>query len=347
MNLDKQKFTASVFGKPTGLYFLKNGNLFVAITNYGARIVSIIFNDKESKETDIVTGFDSIDNYLNAKEPYHGAIVGRYANRIAGGRFLLNGRKYQLAVNNPPNHLHGGPGGFHNQVWDVEDVQATNLQLGYLSRDGEEGYPGNLKVQISYSLTGKNELIIRYRAETDETTIINLTSHPFFNLNGQGKTSVLNHRLQVNADNYTPVDANLIPTGIAPVENTPFDFRMIKPIGKEINEVNEQLKYGSGYDHNFVLNGKGLRQAARAVGDQSGIVMDVMTDQPGMQLYTGNFMKGEHRIKYGLRDDFRTAFCLETQHYPDSPNHPGFPSTILEPGVLFQSTTIYKFSLEG
>lgn len=347
MNLDKQKFTASFVGKPTGLYFLKNGNLFVAITNYGARIVSIIFNDKESKETDIVTGFDSIDNYLNAKEPYHGAIVGRYANRIAGGRFLLNGRKYQLAVNNPPNHLHGGPGGFHNQVWDVEDVQATNLQLGYLSRDGEEGYPGNLKVQISYSLTGKNELIIRYRAETDETTIINLTSHPFFNLNGQGKTSVLNHRLQVNADNYTPVDANLIPTGIAPVENTPFDFRMIKPIGKEINEVNEQLKYGSGYDHNFVLNGKGLRQAARAVGDQSGIVMDVMTDQPGMQLYTGNFMKGEHRIKYGLRDDFRTAFCLETQHYPDSPNHPGFPSTILEPGVLFQSTTIYKFSLEG
>lgn len=342
--LDHTLFSQIINGAQTSLHFIRNKNhVEIAITNYGARIVALIVPDKNQNPVDVVVGFDSLNGYLNSTETYHGAIVGRYANRIAGGKFSLNGKNYQLSINNPPNHLHGGPHGFNNQVWKVEEVKENTVRLSYLS-DGEENYPGNVTVCIIYTLTDANELIINYEAVTDQATVFNITAHPFFNLNGQGSGTIENHLLQVNADRYTPVDKSLIPLGIFPVEKTPFDFRTAKTIGQDINEKNEQLEYGAGYDHNFVLNKSGLRSVARATGEKSGISMEVITDQPGMQLYSGNYMKSENKIKYGLMDKFREAFCLETQHFPDSPNHPEFPTTILNPGEVFQSTTIYKFS---
>jgi aldose 1-epimerase len=344
---DKELFKSTINGRETSLHVLRNSNnLEVALTNYGARIVSLITSDHKGLPVDIVTGFDSIGNYLDATETFHGAIVGRYANRIARGRFSLDSRQYQLAINNPPNHLHGGPNGFHQQVWDIEEASASTLRLSYFSKDGEEHYPGNVKVDLVYTLNETNELSLYYKAQTDQPTIVNLTSHPFFNLNGQGTGTILDHTLQIDADLYNPVDQYLIPTGIEPVDQTPLDFRKSMRIGKRIGEPHPQIQYGGGYDHNFVLNGKGFRPVGRVTGDRSGITMEVLTDQPGMQLYSGNFMKGDNRIKYGLRDDFRNAFCLETQHFPDSPNHPDFPSTVLEPGEIFTSTTVYKFSTE-
>lgn len=343
--LNPALFKDTLDGRETSLHFLRNSQAEIAITNYGARIVALIIPDKNQDPTDVVVGFDSLNGYLNSTETYHGAIVGRYANRIAKGRFVLNGKEYQLAINNPPNHLHGGPHGFNKQVWTIEEATDHKIHLSYFSADGEENYPGNLKVSVIYTLTGENELIINYEATTDQATVLNLTAHPFFNLNGQGNGSIENHLLQVNADRYNPVDHTLIPTGVSSVSNTPFDFTGSKKIGQNIHDENEQLKYGAGYDHNFVLNGQGLRAAAKATGDKSGIVMEVITDQPGMQLYTGNYMKSENSIKYGLKDHFREAFCLETQHFPDSPNHPQFPSTVLEPGSRFNSTTIYRFSV--
>lgn len=352
--LKPDSFKGTIDGKETCLHFLKNrSNTEIAITNYGARIVALIVPDKNDQPTDVVVGFDSLEGYLKSTETYHGAIVGRYANRIAKGRFSLNAhpddpvgraKEYQLALNLPPNHLHGGPKGFNNQVWKVEEANDKTLRLSYFSKDGEENYPGNLNITVTYTLTDENELKIGYEATTDQTTILNPTSHPFFNLNGQGKGRIENHLLWINADYYTPVDENLIPVGIYPVDNTPFDFRKEKTIGENINENNGQLKFGAGYDHNFVLNGRDLRTVARASGDQTGITMEVVTTEPGMQLYTGNFMQSENTIKYGLKDNYRGAFCLETQHYPDSPNHPEFPSTVLQPGDIFKSTTIYKFS---
>lgn len=345
--LNSQSFDGTVNGEKISLHFLRNkNNVEVAITNYGARIVALIVPDKNNQPTDVVAGFDSLQAYLNATEKYYGAVVGRYANRIAEGKFSLNGKTYQLSVNLPPNHLHGGPKGFNNQVWKMEETTDNRIRLSYLSKDEEENYPGNLNVSVTYTLTDENEFIIQYEATTDQTTVLNLTSHPFFNLNGQGSGTIENHLLQINADNYTPVDETIIPTGIFPVENTPFDFRTQKKIGANINDKNQQLKYGEGYDHNYVLNGEGLRTVATAVGDKSGIVMQVITDEPGMQLYTGNFLKGDNTIKYGLKDFRREAFCLETQYYPDSPNHPEFPSTVLEPDETFRSTTIYKFSVQ-
>ena len=344
MNLDKQSFEGTVKDKKVGLYRLRNANgTEVAITNYGARIVALVVRDKSGKPVDVVTGFDSLDGYLQAKETFHGAIVGRYANRIARGQLRLNGKEYQLAVNNPPNHLHGGPDGFHNQVWEVIEADEQMLLLSYHSPDGEENYPGNLDVRLRYRLTDADAIELEYEARTDAPTVFNITSHPFFNLNGQGIGDINRHLLWVAADRYTPVDAGLIPTGIEPVDGTPFDFREATPIGQRVNDEHLQLMYGAGYDHNFVLNGSGYRHVATATGDVSGIAMEVWTDQPGMQLYGGNFMKGEHRIKYGLSDPYRGAFCLETQHYPDSPNHPDFPSTVLEPGQIFRSKTAYRF----
>lgn len=344
-SLNAESFKGTIDGKETSLYFLKNKNhIEIAITNYGARIVSLIVPDKNDQPTDLVVGFDSLDGYLNSTETYHGAIVGRYANRIAKGKFSLKGKEYQLAVNLPPNHLHGGPKGFSKQVWNIEEVNEQSLRLSYFSIDGEENYPGNLNIILTYILTNENELKIHYAATTDQTTVFNPTAHPFFNLNGQGSGKIEDHLLWVDADKYTPVDENLIPIGVYPVENTPFDFRNTKTIGTHIDEDNEQLKYGAGYDHNFVLNGTGLRSVVEATGNISGISMEVITTEPGMQLYTGNYMKSENTIKYGLKDNYREAFCLETQHYPDSPNHPEFPSTVLEPGEVFRSTTIYKFS---
>jgi aldose 1-epimerase len=343
--LNPDLFSETINGKKVELHFLRNAaRTEIAITNYGARIVALIVPDNNDKATDVVVGFDSLQGYLNSTETYHGAIVGRYANRIAKGKFLLNGKEYQLSINNPPNHLHGGPKGFNNQVWEIERSTENQIQLDYFSRDGEENYPGDLKVSVTYNLTDKNELIIYYEATTDQPTVFNITSHPFFNLNGQGTGAIENHLLQINSDNYTPVDDTLIPTGIFTVENTPFDFRRSKRIGQNINDKNDQLKFGAGYDHNFVLNGENMRIAAMAIGDKSGIVMEVITDQPGIQLYTGNYMNSENTIKYGLKDNRREAFCLETQHFPDSPNHPQFPTTVLNPGEIFKSTTIYQFS---
>jgi aldose 1-epimerase len=344
MELDKEAFNQTIDGKKTSLYFLENKNMQVAITNYGARIVAIILHKGQQRPVDVVVGFDSMKGYLEATETYHGTIVGRYANRIANGKFSLDGKDYQLAINNPPNHLHGGPKGFHNQVWQVEVAEAQEIKLSYFSKDGEENYPGNLNVTITYTLSENNELGIRYEAHTDQATIINLTSHPFFNLNGIGSGTIDNHLLQIHADHYNPVNDALIPTGIFSVEQTPFDFRQSTTIGKRINSGDRQLQYGAGYDHNFVLNGNGMRTVAKATGDRTGIVMEVITNEPGMQLYSGNYMKGENKIKWGFSDDFRTAFCLETQHFPDSPNQPEFPTTVLRPGEVFESSTIYKFS---
>ena len=345
MKLNKQQFEETIRGKQTGLEFLENSNgLRAAITNYGARIVSLQPPDENGKPVDVVVGFNSIQDYLHSTETYYGAIVGRYANRVAKGTFSLQGKDYQLSINNPPNHLHGGPMGFHKQVWEFEEITKDKIKLHYFSKDGEENYPGNLHVWVSYHLTGNNGLAIHYKATTDQSTIINLTSHPFFNLNGQGSGSIEDHVLQVYADSYNPVDNSLVPTGIQPVKGSPFDFTEPQKIGKRINEQDEQLKFGHGYDHNMVLNGSGFRKAAKVTGDSSGIVMEVWTDQPGMQLYTGNHLKGENRIGNGETDRFRESFCLETQHFPDSPNQPEFPSTILHPGEEYSTVTEYRFT---
>ena len=345
--LKKEKFQQTIDGKNTDLYFLKNGTIEVAITNYGARIVSFLVPDQRGMIKDIVVGFDDLEKYVQAEERYYGAIVGRYANRIAKGRFTLEDKEYVLATNNGVNHLHGGTKGFQDVVWDMVEATDETLTLQYSSKDGEEGYPGNLEAIVRYTLKG-NDLENDFRASTDKTTVFNITNHAFFNLNGQGSGSILDHQLTINADHYTPIDETSIPLGeIASVANTPFDFRNPATIGSRIKQNDQQLKHGSGYDHNYVLNRKdnhSLELAAKAIGDKSGIVLEVLTTEPGMQFYSGNFMKSKHLIKYGFKDDIQTAFCLETQHYPDSPNHPQFPSTVLKPGEPFRSKTIFRIS---
>ncbi|MHA4809159.1 aldose epimerase family protein [Flavitalea flava] len=348
---DSNAFKATVDGKATALYVLRNKQgMETAITNYGARVVSLLVPDKNGTITDVVVGYDSISRYILQPEAYFGAIVGRYGNRIAGGKFKLEGKEYTLAVNNGVNHLHGGKKGFAAGVWDAKQPNGQALELSYFSKDGEEGYPGNLQVKVTYTLTDSNELKIDYLATTDRPTVLNLTNHSYFNLNGQGSGTINDHLLQLNADNYTPVDSTLIPTGkVDPVAGTPFDFRQPTAIGSRIGADNIQLKYGKGYDHNFVLNpvkGSGLNRAATILGDQSGIYMEVFTLEPGVQFYGGNFMAGTNPIKGGKKDDFRTAFCLETQHYPNSPNQASFPSTVLTPGKQYQTTTVYKFSVK-
>jgi aldose 1-epimerase len=354
MNNTEQKlsqinaFSHTVDGKQTRLFHLKNGDIEAAVTNYGAKLVSLLAPDKEGNKLDINIGFSDIAQYLNFKDAYYGATVGRYANRIAFGKFSLNGKEYALATNNGPNHLHGGKKGFDDVVWDAEQKDEATLVLSYLSKDGEEGYPGNVKVTVTYHLTAGNELQLHFEAETDQATIINLTNHAYFNLNGQGSGAILDHLLQINADHYTPIDETSIPFGtIDSVEGTPFDFRQPAAIGARINNDDEQLKNGSGYDHNFVLNKDkgGLTFAAAAIGDKSGIKLEVFTTEPGIQLYTGNFMPGTNILSSGASDDKRTAFCLETQHYPDSPNKPNFPTTVLKPGEKFDSTTIFRLSV--
>jgi len=364
---DSNAFRDVVDGKPTALYFLKNkGNAQVAITNYGARVVSLLVPDKTGTLTDVVVGHDSIGKYVHQPEFYFGAIVGRYGNRIAKGKFMLDGKQYRLATNNGPNSLHGGKKGFAAVVWDATRTGDQSLELTYLSKDGEEGYPGNLHVKVTYTLTDSNELKIDYEATTDKATVLNLTNHAYFNLNGEGSGTINNHLLRIDADTYTPVDSTLIPTGkIEPVTGTPFDFRQPTAIGSRVNTDNRQLKFGKGYDHNFVLNSTasaaagnassasapastsgGLREAATLLGDQSGIFMTVYTMEPGIQFYGGNFMDGRIPVKGGKKNDYRTALCLETQHYPDSPNEPAFPSTELKPGQVYKTTTVYRFSVK-
>ncbi|WDF53979.1 aldose epimerase family protein [Mucilaginibacter sp. KACC 22063] len=341
-------FEKSVDGKQVHLYTLENkDHMKAAITNYGGRLVSLIVPDKDGKPTDVVAGFDSVDGYINSTEPYFGATIGRYGNRIAKGKFTLDGKTYQLAINNPPNTLHGGKKGFQAVVWDVRQINSHELELTYLSKDGEENFPGNLKVKVVYNLRDDNALQITYDAETDKNTPVNLTNHAFFNLNGESSGSILNHKVMIAADKYTPVDSTLIPTGkIEAVESTPFDFTTANTIGARANDNNEQLKNGKGYDHNFVLNAHDAKKPVAVVtGDKSGIVMQVFTDQPGLQFYSGNFMQAKNNMKGGHKDDYRTAFAMETQHFPDSPNQPSFPTTILKPGQHYHTVSVYQFSV--
>lgn len=346
-----EAFKATIDGKATALYVLKNkNNMQAAITNYGGRLVSLLVPDANNQLVDVVAGFDSVLQYQSSTEPYFGATIGRYGNRIAKGKFSLDGKQYTLFTNNGVNTLHGGKKGFQYVVWDAQQTSDTSLVLTYLSKDMEEGFPGNLLVKVMYSLTADNSLQIDYEATTDKKTVVNLTNHAFFNLNGEGSGTINNHTLMINADHYTPVDSTLIPTGaIASVENTAFDFRKPVIIGARVDANDEQLKNGKGYDHNFVLNKStpnGLNHAATVTGDQSKISMDVYTLEPGLQFYGGNFMLSKNTMKGGKKDEFRTAFCLETQHFPDSPNQPSFPSTVLEPGKLYKTTSVYTFTVK-
>ena len=345
-----ENFNKEVDGKPINLYTLENSNgMVVQITNYGGKVVNLWTPDKEGNFDDIVLGFDNIDDYLNTSEIYFGSLIGRYGNRIGGGQFALNDTTYTLAQNNGANALHGGITGYNNVIWDADQTDDHTLVLTYLSPDGEEGYPGNLDVKVQYQLTNDNELKIEYWATTDKATPVNLTHHSFFNLNGEGNGTVNNHIVQINADKYTPVDEGLIPTGeLAPVEGTPMDFREPTAIGERVDADFEQLKFGNGYDHNWVLNAadEGLTFAAKVKEPETGRTMEVYTNEPGLQFYGGNFLDGTVTGKTGKPYVFRGAFCLETQHFPDSPNKPEFPSTVLEPGDKYYSICVYKFGAE-
>ena len=343
---DSANFKQTVNNKQTGLFLLKNGTMQVAITNYGGRIVSIMVPDKNGKATDVVLGYDSVKTYQKRGEPYFGALIGRYGNRIAKGKFALDGKAYQLEINDGVNSLHGGFHGFFSQVWDAKQVDAKTLELTYLSKDGEAGYPGNLQVKVVYSLTDDNGLKIDYTATSDKLTVVNLTNHAYFNLSGAGSKTITDHLLQINADTYTPVDATLIPTGkLDPVKGTPFDFTTAKAIGKNIGDDDAQLKSGKGYDHNFVLNkNDGSSPVATVTSPVTGITLQVFTGEPGLQFYSGNFLTGKTSDgKGGHSYPYRSAFCLETQHFPDSPNEKSFPSTELKPGVTYHTSTTYKF----
>ncbi|MDR2911429.1 MAG: galactose mutarotase [Bacteroidales bacterium] len=349
--VDETKFITEHDGKQIALYTLKNNNgLTVQITNFGAKVVSLYTPDKNGDFDDIVTGFGSIDEYFNTKETYFGATIGRYGNRIGGAQFTLNDTVYNFAKNDGENTLHGGVKGFNSVVWDANKINDNTIELTYLSPDMEEGYPGNLSVRLIYTLTNNNELKIEYFAITDKPTHVNLTHHSYFNLQGDGSGDVKNHILQINADSYTPVNNGLIPTGeIVAVAGTPMDFRTPTPIGANINNDFEQLKIGSGYDHNWVLadNAKnGLNYAAKVVEPTTGRTLEVYTNEPGLQFYGGNFLDGTVIGKGGKAYAFRSSFCLETQHFPDSPNKPEFPSTLLEPGDEYYSFCIYNFGVE-
>ncbi len=343
MSIIKSSFGKTKQDQPVDLYTLTNTNgMTVKITNYGGIVTSLQVPDKNGQLEDVVLGFDSLDKYLEG-HPYFGAVVGRYGNRIAKGKFTLNGTEYQLAANNGENHLHGGIKGFDKVVWNAEIVKKENevgIKLSYLSKDGEEGYPGNLSVGVIYTLTKNNELKIQYEAETDKPTPVNLTHHSYFNLKGAGNGDILGHLMTISADRFTPVDEGLIPTGeLKSVKDTPMDFTVLKAIGERIDRVK------GGYDHNYVLNDRdgSLKRAAKVVDPVSGRVMEVRTTEPGLQFYTGNFLDGTITGKNGKVYHKHYGFCLETQHFPDSPNKPEFPSTILKPGEKYTHTTIYRF----
>jgi len=333
-------------GQPVDLYTLQDGKITVKILTYGGIVQSIEAPDRNGKTANIVLGFDGLDGYVQTgNKPYMGAIIGRYANRIAGGTFQLNGKTYHVPKNDGDNALHGGINGFNKKVWTSTETE-NGVELKYVSKDGEEGFPGNLTTTVRYTLKG-NELRIDYTATSDADTVLNLTNHSYFNLKGQGNGDILGHAMKINAHRYTPVDKNLIPTGeLAPVAGTPFDFLEPTAIGARIDADNEQLKLARGYDQNWVLEGDGKKVivAAEAYEPTTGRVLEVLTDQPGIQFYTGNFLDGSVTGTDGKVYKKRYAFCLETQHYPDSPNHPEFPTTELKPGQTFRSTTVYRFS---
>jgi len=345
-----QKPFGTVDGQEVQLYTLRNSNGVEAnITNYGGIVVSLLVPDRNGKMTDVVLGYDSVDAYVK-KSPYFGALIGRYGNRIANGKFTLNGQTYTLAANNGVNALHGGVKGFDKVVWKGRSFGSklgASLELTYLSKDGEEGYPGNLDVKVVYTLTEDNALRIEFTAHTDKDTVVNLTNHSYFNLGAGG--DVLDHLVTINADRFNPVDSGLIPTGeLKPVDGTPFDFRQPTAIGARIGAADDQLKAGGGYDHNWITNPKATGEfalQARVLCPRTGIVLEVSSTEPAVQFYSGNFLDGTITGKRGQVYAFRSGFCFEPQHYPDSPNHPAFPSTVLKPGQTYANTIVFKLSV--
>ncbi|MDV7695616.1 galactose mutarotase [Chryseobacterium soli] len=350
-NIQISEYGTTDKGENIKKYTLTNKNGMTAeIINYGAIVTSLTASDKNGNYEDVVLGFVEAQDYFNQNSYFYGAIIGRFANRIANAAFQLEGKNYHLTENNAPNHLHGGKEGFFNKVWIAEvlaETEIPTLQLTYESPDGEEGYPGTLVAKVFYSLTDDNELIISYEAITDQATIINLTHHSYFNLSGRFTQAITDHELQLEADQFIPIDTFSIPEGrFQDVEGSPFDFRISKLLGKDIDTENEQLKRANGYDHCFVLTGSGMRRTGTLYHPESGRKMEVFTDQPGIQVYSGNFLDGKHTTKTGGKNTERTGICLETQHYPDAPNQVHFPSVKLFPGEKYQTKTIYKFSVE-
>jgi len=359
--MSAQPFGKTSDGQPVEMYTLTNKNgVQAGIITYGGIVVSLKVPDRAGKLADVVLGYETLDGYLQDKN-YFGALIGRYGNRIAQGKFKLGDATYSLPKNNGVNSLHGGTKGFNTRLWAAHEVAGSSgqaLDLTYVSKAGEEGYPGTLSVKVVYTLTNNNELKIDYAASTDAETVVNLTNHSYFNLAGQGEGDILQHQLVLHADRYTPVDDGLIPTGeLASVKGTPFDFQTATAIGARIGQDDQQLKFGKGYDHNWVLTGQagashqaathskaGLALAAEVYEPKSGRVMQVLTQEPGIQFYSGNFLDGSAHGKAGKVYNLRYGFCLETQHFPDSPNHASFPSTVLKPGQQYHTTTIYKFS---
>lgn len=351
--IDRVNFEGTIDDNSVHLYALKNKNgIEAAFSNYGQRLVSLMVPDKNGKMEDIVLGYSSLDKYQEGNGGYFGSVIGRYGNRISGGKFEIDGVTYELAQNNNGNHLHGGVKGFGSVVWEVDSVSQNHIGFKRTSPDMEEGYPGNLTVSVSYTLTDENELRMEYIANTDKKTHVNLTHHSFFNLKGEGNGTINDHILQINASSITAVDAGLIPTGaLISVTDTPFDFNIPKTIQSGLDGLHEQLTLGNGFDHNFILdqnikNKEGLYVAAKVKEPKSGRVLEVFTNEPGIQFYGGNFLDGETMGKNGGNYKFRGAFCLETQHFPDSPNQKNFPSTLLEPGQEYRSICVYKFSVE-
>lgn len=347
--LEAKNFDTIIDGKKVALYWIENKGIKAAFTNYGGRLVGLWVADKNGKQTDVVVGMNSAKGFKNATEPYFGATIGRVGNRIAKGQFTLEGKKYQVPLNNGKNALHGGVKGFQDVVWDASKTDDHTLVLTYVSPDGEQGFPGKLNVKVTYTLTDDQTVKMEYEASTDKTTVVNLTNHAFFNLNGEGSGTILNHELQLYADKFTPVDEGLIPTGeLKPVKNTPFDFTSKHTIGERIETKDEQLKFGKGYDHNYALSEPkkdGFIHAATIKGDVSGVTLDVYTEEPGLQFYSGNFMQSKNTFKSGSKDDFRTAFALETQHFPDAPNQPKFAPIVLKKGEKYHTVSLYKFSV--
>ncbi|MCU4163491.1 aldose epimerase family protein [Carboxylicivirga caseinilyticus] len=348
--INEASFSTIYNGEAVKLYTLKNNTGMVTqITNLGGRVVNLWVPDKKGNYADVSLGYNTADEYLNNPETFYGALIGRYGNRIGNAQFVIEEDTFKLSQNDGVNTLHGGPTGFFDRVWSATPIGENKLELTYTSVDGEEGYPGNLEVKVVYELTDKNELKIEYFATTDKPTHVNLTNHTYFNLGGEASGTINDHLMMINADAYTPVDAGLIPTGeLAPVEGTPFDFRQLTAIGARVDADDEQLKKGGGYDHNWVLNKAedGLTLAATLKEPVSGRVMDVYTNEPGIQFYGGNFMDGKYPGKYGKTLNYREALCLETQHFPDTPNKPEFPSTLVNPGDEYYSICIYAFRVE-
>ena len=352
VTIKKQAFGKTMDGNEVHQYILKNKKgMEISVINYGGIITSWKAKDRDGIYQDIVLGFDNIYDY-ETKNPYFGALIGRYGNRIAKGKFSIDDKNYNLATNNDVNHLHGGFKGFDKVLWDVDEIlgdSSASLVLKYMSSDMEEGYPGNLNVKVIYTLNNNDELSVTYEADTDKTTIVNLTQHSYFNLSGDFNQDISNHDLKINADSFLPVDSTLIPTGeIRDVIETPFDFLQPKKVGRDIEINNEQLNFGNGYDHCWVLNnyGDGVRFVASAYDDSSGRLLEVYSDQPGIQFYSGNFLDGSLKSKYEGNYDFRSGFCLETQNFPNSPNENSFPSPLLKPGEKYLSETIFRFSIK-